>query len=54
MKNAVVRNVRVTGLTGPLIGLYHVTGKGLEGAAAIDGPKLPDAVPSPAEPYLLR
>lgn len=47
-RNAVIRNVRAP------IGIYNVTGKGLEGAARIDGPKLPDAVPPPAQPYTLR
>lgn len=48
IRNAVIRNVRAP------IGIYNVTGKGLEGAARIDGPKLADAVPAPAQPYTLR
>jgi hypothetical protein len=44
----------VTGYAGPLIGLHNVTGKGLEGAASIDGPKVPEPVPAPAKLYELR
>jgi polygalacturonase len=29
MKNAVIRDIKVTGVTGPLIGIHNVTGKGL-------------------------
>jgi polygalacturonase len=54
VKKAEIRNVRVSGLSGPLISIHNVTGKGLEGAAVIDGPKLPDPVTAPGEPYLLR
>lgn len=54
VKNAVIRNVKVTGLSGPLIGTHNVTGKGLEGAVPIDGPKVPDPVPAPAQPYILH
>jgi hypothetical protein len=39
-----IRNIKVTGFTGPLIGINNVTGKGLEGAAAIDPPKVPEPV----------
>jgi hypothetical protein len=31
-----------------------VTGKGLEGATMIDGPKFQDVVPVPAQPYRLH
>jgi polygalacturonase len=54
VKNAVVRNVTVTGYTGPMIGIHNVTGTGLKGAAEIDGPKVPDPVPTPATPYILH
>jgi hypothetical protein len=50
----VIRNVKVTGLSGPLIGTHNVTGKGLEGAVPIDAPKVPDPVPAPAQPYILH
>jgi hypothetical protein len=35
----------VSGYSGPLLGVYHVTGKGLEGAVTIDAPKIPEPVP---------
>jgi polygalacturonase len=54
IRKAEIRNVKVTGFSGPLLSTHNVTGKGLDGAAAIDGPKLPDPVPAPATPYLLR
>jgi hypothetical protein len=44
----------VTGYSGPLISTHNVTGKGLHDAATIDGPKIPDLPPVPAEPYRLR
>ena len=54
IKNAVIRDVKVTGVTGPLIGIHNVTGEGLEGAVQIEGPKVPDPIPAPAKPYVLR
>jgi polygalacturonase len=54
IKNAVIRDVKVTGVTGPLIGIHNVTGEGLEAAAQIDGPKVPDPIPAPPQPYVLR
>jgi polygalacturonase len=53
-QRAEIRNVKVTGVDGPLISIHNVTGKGLEGAANIDGPKLPDPVPAPTDPYRLH
>ncbi|HEV2444463.1 MAG TPA: glycoside hydrolase family 28 protein [Candidatus Sulfopaludibacter sp.] len=54
IKNAEIRDIHVTGLSGPLLGIHNVTGKGLEGAVTIDGPKVPEPVPTPAEPYRLH
>jgi polygalacturonase len=54
VRNAEIRNVKVTGVSGPLLSTHNVTGDGLEGATMIDGPKLPDPVPAPTEPYHLR
>jgi polygalacturonase len=54
IKNADLRDIQVTGFTGPLVSIYNVTGKGLEGAATIDGPKVPDAVPAPVTPYRIH
>jgi hypothetical protein len=54
IKNAEVRNIQVTGYTGPLIGINNVSGTGLEGAAQIDPPKLPEAIQAPVKPYQLH
>jgi polygalacturonase len=57
VKNAVLRNIKVTGFSGPLISTANVTGTGLAGATAIDPsklPKVPDPVPAPAAPYQLH
>jgi hypothetical protein len=54
VRNAVIRNVNVTGFAGPLINIHNVTGVGLHGAATIDAPKVGDPVPIPAQPYHLH
>jgi polygalacturonase len=54
IKNVEIRDIKVTGVAGPLIAINNVTGKGLEDAAAIAPPKLPDPVPAASEPYKLR
>jgi polygalacturonase len=54
VKKAEIRDIQVSGFSGPLIGIHNVDGEGLEGAAEIDGPKVPDPVPAPGEPYRLR
>ena len=52
--NADIRNIAVTGYSGPLLAIHNVTGKGLNGAAAIEGPRQPEAIPPPQEPYRLH
>jgi polygalacturonase len=52
-KNVDIHDISVTGLSGPLLSIHNVTGKGLDGAQSIDGPKVPDAVAAPATPYKL-
>jgi hypothetical protein len=57
VENAVIRNIKVTGYTGPLLSIDNVTGTGLAGAAKIDPakmPKVPEPVAAPAEPYQLH
>ncbi len=57
VKNAVIRNVKVTGFSGPLLSIANVTGTGLAGAAKIDPdklPKPPEPIPAPATPYQLH
>ena len=54
IKNASLKNITVTGYTGPLVSVYNVTGKGIGDAAKLEAPKVPDPVPSPATPYELK
>jgi polygalacturonase len=54
VKRAEIGDLQVTGFAGPLIGVHNVSGHGIEGATQIDGPKLPDPVAAPSEPYRLR
>jgi len=56
-KNAVIRNIKISGFAGPFLSIENVTGVGLEGAVKIDPakmPKVPDPVPEPATPYQLH
>ncbi len=39
-----VKNIHVTGFSGPLLSIANVTGKGLEGATTVDAPKVPPAI----------
>jgi Glycosyl hydrolases family 28 len=57
VRNAVIRNVKVTGFSGPLLSIANVTGTGLAGAARIDADKLPappEPIAAPATPYQLH
>jgi hypothetical protein len=57
IKNAVIRNIKVTGFTGPLLSIDNVTGTSLAGAAKIDPAKMlkiPDPIPAPATAYRLH
>jgi len=54
IKNAVIKKVEVSGFKGPFLSIANVTGSGLAGATTIDPPKLPDPIPTPAEPYKLH
>ena len=54
IRDARIRDIKVTGYAGPLLSINNVTGTGLKGAVTIDPPKLPDPVPVPAQPYQLR
>ena len=54
IRKAEIRQIKVTGFAGPLIGTHNVTGKGIEGAAAMEPPKVPDLVPEPGQPYRLH
>jgi polygalacturonase len=54
IRNAELRDIHVTGLTGPLLSVFNVTGTGIEGAAALAPPKEPDPIPDPDTPYVLK
>lgn len=54
INNARLDNIQVSGYNGPLLSIYHVTGKGIDNAVQIEAPKLPAAVPAPAQPYQLH
>lgn len=54
IRNAEIQNVRVAGLTGPLVSVYNATGKGLEGATELPAPRSPDPLPTAARPYELK
>ena len=54
VKNVELRDVRVTGFEGPLVGIYQVTGLGLEGAGTIDAPRVGERVPPATRPFELK
>ena len=54
IRDARIRDIKVTGYAGPLLSINSVTGSGLKGAVTIDPPKLPEPVPVPSQPYRLR
>jgi polygalacturonase len=55
VRNADISGINLTGLSGPLLSLANVTGKGLKGAAPLHAPEAaPELAPMPAEPYRLR
>jgi polygalacturonase len=53
-KNVEIRKIEIAGLTGPLLSIHNVEGKGLEGAVQIEGPKILEPIAPPATPYRLR
>jgi polygalacturonase len=52
--HADIRDIKVTGFTGPLLSTYNVTGKGLAGAVPLPEAKIPDPIQPPAQPYVLK
>jgi Glycosyl hydrolases family 28 len=54
VKNADIKKIEISGFKGAFLSIANVTGTGLAGATTIDPPKLPDPIPSPAEPYKLH
>ena len=55
MKHVELKDIKVTGFSGPLLSTQNVTGKGLEGAVPLtETVKMPEPVPPPAQPYILH
>jgi polygalacturonase len=54
VRNADLRDIHVTGLTGPLLSAVNVTGAGIEDAAALELAKEPGAIPPAVTPYVLK
>lgn len=54
VRHAVIRDIHVTGLAGPLLQTFDVTGAGLSNAAPLPRPEAPGPVPAPAKPYVLN
>ena len=54
IKNAKLANIHVTGYEAPLVSINNVTGSGLDGAATINAPKIPEPIVAPSEKYKLH
>ena len=55
MKHVELKDIKVTGFSGPLLSTHNVTGKGLEGAVPLtETAKVPDPIPVPATPFVLH
>lgn len=53
-RNVVLKNISVSGFSGPLVSTVNVTGRGLENATALTAPKPGPLVETPSSPYQLR
>lgn len=51
---AELKNITVTGFSGPLLSTYASTGKGLANATTLPAPKISEPVAPPTQPYVLR
>ena len=54
VKNASIDNIQLSGFEGPLLSIHHVSGKGLEKAVEVAGPKVAEAIAAPDKPYVLK
>ena len=54
MLHVVLKDIKVTGFTGPLLSTYNVQGKGLDGAVALPPTKVPAPVAPGAKPFILQ
>jgi len=53
VRNAVLKNINVTGVSGPMLQTYDVHGVGLERAMPLPAPNTPGPVAPPLNPYVL-
>jgi polygalacturonase len=53
IRHAILTNIHVTGLTGPLLSTYNTSGIGLAGASSLEAPKLSNPIPIPTTPFTL-
>jgi polygalacturonase len=54
INKAKLKDIHVTGFTGPLLGINNVSGTGLEGAVNIDAPKVQPMIVAPEKKYTLE
>jgi hypothetical protein len=55
MKHVELKDIKVTGFSGPLLSTQNVTGKGLEDAVPLtEIAKMPEVIQPPAQPYILH
>ena len=54
IRDAVLKDIHVTGFAGPLLSTYNVTGRGLAGAVPLPEPKTSDPILPAAQAYVLR
>ncbi|HWI91369.1 MAG TPA: glycoside hydrolase family 28 protein [Flavisolibacter sp.] len=54
IKNAKLKDVKVTGYEGPLLSIYNVEGRGFDGSAKLDAPKVPEPINSPVKKFKLH
>lgn len=54
IKNAKIKNINVSGFTGPLLSVYNVSGTLLKDAEIMAPPKFPDPIAAPENPYKLE
>ncbi|WP_207426699.1 glycoside hydrolase family 28 protein [Pedobacter sp. SYSU D00535] len=54
IRKAEIRDITVTGYSGPLLSVYNVSGKGIKEAAALEPTKVLPPIPAPAASYQLK
>ncbi len=54
MRHVEIKDIHVTGFTGPLLSTYQVTGKGVADAAPLAAPAAGAEIPARDQPYVLK